>query len=499
MRGATTTSSTRSDSPTSTGSRPSSAPARFRDDYLVAPLPSRRSERAAGRRLERASSPRSQSAILALEVPWRRQLSLASTRHGDRRGRGLGLPEAGRGADAATRCKLVFDAPGERPPPPAEVFDLLLGPDLCLDPAALAVLASGVVQKSPPPLAPGAGAGGGRRLGVRRRTCSGGAISTVKGPRARPCFPGGPGVSARVPAPLAIAPERVEHGPPHWLAEWLLDPEPPADGPRDGQSDPGSATSAAGSWRPPATSARWGPNPRTPNSSTGWRTEFIARGWSLKAMHRLDAHQRHLPAEPDSTRPPSKLTPRISLALAARPPAGSTARRSATPSSPVCEPAQPEPRRPLRLPGAPGRVDQAQQSGGAVWPVSRQARVIATAAASTSSSGEHATCFLRGVRPPRYQRELPRAERHDDRPQALSPRQRVRSFPRRRGPRVLADRPAPRRRPRHRMPGSPGLYRSFLGRVPRTGGACGNWPASTSVPHHAGKPREPSPGSAWRC
>ena len=49
---------------------------------------------------------------------------------------------------------------------------------------------------------------------------------------------------------------------------------------------------------------RWASGPRIPNCSTGWRSEFIASGWSVKAMHRLimlsSAYQMSSEATPRS-------------------------------------------------------------------------------------------------------------------------------------------------------------------------------------------------------
>ena len=60
-----------------------------------------------------------------------------------------------------------------------------------------------------------------------------------------------------------------------------------ADGPRDGQPDLGSSTSARGIVRTPSNFGKLGEPPSDPDLLDYLARRFVASGWSIKAMHRL--------------------------------------------------------------------------------------------------------------------------------------------------------------------------------------------------------------------
>ncbi len=104
-----------------------------------------------------------------------------------------------------------------------------------------------------------------------------------------------------------------------------------------------------------------GDEPSHPELLDWLATELVARGWSLKAMHRLIVtsatyRQSSRPAAGHAT--PTRRTTGSRARIAA----GSTARRSATPCSRL-RPAEPGTGRPRRLPSAARRADQALEQG----------------------------------------------------------------------------------------------------------------------------------------
>ena len=115
-----------------------------------------------------------------------------------------------------------------------------------------------------------------------------------------------------------------------------------------------------------------GDEPTHPELLDWLATELVARGWSLKAMHRLmvtsATYRQSIAARPGRRSRPTPRTP----CSGGRPAGGSTARRSATPCSPSRADSNPRAGRPVRLPRAARRADQLS-SKGAIWPVSPRA------------------------------------------------------------------------------------------------------------------------------
>ncbi|AGA28779.1 DUF1549 and DUF1553 domain-containing protein [Singulisphaera acidiphila] len=256
------------------------APARFRDDYPVAPAAIRHeNERQVA--AWTADLAALESAILSLEIPLRKQLSLGlrATVTDDV----VSAYQKAASERTPQEVKLVFDALEKDRRIKSEVFDVLLGPDL----ASIRTLLRSrlrVVQKSAPTALPQA-----RGLDevspeapptylLRRGDFSN------QGPEIDPGFPAVLTSSAtQIPV---IRPNARTTGRRTKLAEWLLEPQNPLTGRvmvnRIWQRHFGRGIVATAS-----DFGTMGAGPSHPELLDWLATEFIARGWSIKAMHRL--------------------------------------------------------------------------------------------------------------------------------------------------------------------------------------------------------------------
>ena len=141
---------------------------------------------------------------------------------------------------------------------------------------------------------------------------------------------------------------------------------------------------------------RMGDEPSHPELLDWLATEFIARGWSLKAMHRLIVTARSIANRRDPPAPEGR--PGKPLA---RPPESTAARRRSHPRRPAGRLGTVEsgPGRAGSLPPLPPELTKLS-SKGAIWPASRQ--VEDQRRASTSSSGATPYPFFEAFDPPRH-------------------------------------------------------------------------------------------------
>lgn len=256
------------------------SPARFRDDYPVAPVAVRReNEReVAAWNVEVAGI---ESAILALEVPLRKQLTPKL--------RAMVTDEvvAAYQKSAPERTpqevKQLFDFLEKDKRIKPDVFSVLLGPDLASVRSILRARLQ-VVQKTPPAALPQA-----RGLDeVATRVPPTHVLRRGDfynpGPEIDPGFPVVL-ASSTLPIP-EIRPGAQSTGRRTSLAKWLLDPRHPLTGRvmvnRIWQRHFGCGIVATTS-----DFGTMGAEPSHPELLDWLASEFIARGWSIKAMHRL--------------------------------------------------------------------------------------------------------------------------------------------------------------------------------------------------------------------
>jgi len=255
-------------------------PARFRDDYPVASAPVRRDyeQRHAAWSNNLIAI---ESALLALEVPLRK--SLTPDLRGMVSDEVVAAYQKSQAERTPREVRPLFDFLEKDRRIKPEVFDLLLGPDLAPLRTVLRTRLR-VVQKAPPSPLPQA-------RGIDE------VVGTVppthllrRGEFTNPGPEVGPGVPAvlvsrRLPAP-AIEPKARSTGRRSSLAEWLLDPRHPLTARvmvnRIWQRHFGQGIVATAS-----DFGTMGAEPSHPELLDWLATEFIARGWSLKAMHRL--------------------------------------------------------------------------------------------------------------------------------------------------------------------------------------------------------------------
>ena len=131
--------------------------------------------------------------------------------------------------------------------------------------------------------------------------------------------------------------------------------------------------------------------------------------------------------------------PRELAALAARTAGGSTARRSATPCSPSRASSTRRWAAPASSPSSPPSSTKLS-SKGAAWPVSDHGRGPQPPEPLRLRPAQPPLSLLRGLRPPRHQRELPAPARHHDRPPGAHPPEQPARQRRRAGPWPTASR-----------------------------------------------------------
>ncbi len=213
---------------------------------------------------------------------------------------------------------------------------------------------------------------------------------TAKGPEVAPGVPGRPlprrgrrGLGRDRPRPQSTGRRTA-------LADWLARPDHPLTARvivnRLWQHHFGRGIVAT-----PSDFGTMGEPPTHPELLDWLATELVARGWSLKAMHRLmvtsATYRQSSRRRPGRARPP---TPRTRCS-GGTPASGSTARRSATPCSPSRAGSTRRSAGPCVFPELPAELTKLS-SKGAAWPVSDRGRGPRTGGASTSSSG--ATCGI---------------------------------------------------------------------------------------------------------
>lgn len=255
-------------------------PARFRDDYPVVPPAVRlaNEQRVAAWTSELAAV---QSAILALEIPLRKQLSLTLKANvTDDLVSAYQKPAAER---TPREVQLVFDALEKDRRVKPEVFDLLLGPDLASIRALLRARLRVVQKSAPAPLPQARGLDEVEPSAPPTHLLRRGDFYS-QGPEVEPGFPAVlTSGSSQIPAirPLARSTGRRSS-----LAQWLLEPGHPLTSRvmvnRIWQRHFGQGIVATAS-----DFGTMGVEPSHPELLDWLATEFIARGWSLKTMHRL--------------------------------------------------------------------------------------------------------------------------------------------------------------------------------------------------------------------
>ncbi|SIN71867.1 Protein of unknown function [Singulisphaera sp. GP187] len=256
------------------------APARFRDDYPVAPASIRHEHerQVAAWTAELAAL---ESSILAIEIPLRKQLALGlrATVTDDV----VSAYQKSAQERTPQEVMLVFDALEKDRRIKSEVFNLLLGSDL----ASIRTLLRArlrVVQKAAPAALPQA-------RGLDEVATSAPPTHLLRrgdfanpGPEIDPGFPAVlTSTATQIPV---IRPIRRSTGRRTKLAEWLLEPRNPLTGRvmvnRIWQRHFGRGIVATAS-----DFGMMGAEPSHPELLDWLATEFVARGWSLKAMHRL--------------------------------------------------------------------------------------------------------------------------------------------------------------------------------------------------------------------
>ncbi|WP_406693867.1 DUF1549 and DUF1553 domain-containing protein [Singulisphaera sp. Ch08] len=255
-------------------------PARFRDDYPVAPA-SVRHENERQVAAWAADLAALEAAILALEIPLRKQLSLGlRATVTDEVVSAYHKPAAER---TPQEVKLLFDTLEKDRRIKSEVFGLLLGPDLASIRTRLRARL-GVVQKSAPAALPQA-------RGLDEVGTSAPPTHLLRrgdfynqGPEIDPGFPAV--LASRASQIPVIQPNARSTGRRTKLAEWLLESRNPLTGRvmvnRIWQRHFGRGIVATAS-----DFGMMGAEPSHPELLDWLATEFVARGWSLKAMHRL--------------------------------------------------------------------------------------------------------------------------------------------------------------------------------------------------------------------
>ena len=161
-----------------------------------------------------------------------------------------------------------------------------------------------------------------------------------------------------------------------------------------------------------------GAEPTHPELLDWLATEFVARGWSLKAMHRLMVTSATYRQSSRPSRRGGRADPENALAWPV-PPARLDGEAIRDALLAVSGQLNPTLGGPCVFPELPAELTKLS-SKGAVWPVSDRAEDRDAAEPLRLRPAEPALPVLRGVRPPRHQRELPAPAVTTIAPQALT-------------------------------------------------------------------------------
>ena len=365
------------------------AGSRFRDDYPAGDA------RASGRRTRRRRAPGGPR--------WRqdpggdpphREAGARPARPGPADGRlddavaAYNTPESERTRPRSRRSTACSAATGGSGPPTGRGYSAPPQPPA----GRLLAELDRVMKVAPRPLPTARGIDESRRP-MPRRPISSAAASSPPGPAVAPAFPAVLATASRPRPP--IAPEAGSSGRRQALADWLTRPDHPMTARvmvnRLWQGHFGRGLVGTSS-----DFGTMGDEPSHPELLDWLATELVARGWSLKSMHRLivtSATYRQS-SRPDR-RPSARPTRRTagSRRQNRRRLDGESIRDALLAASGRLNPALGGPG---VFPALPPELTKLS-SKGAIWPVSVAGRRSQLAAASMSSSGE--TCAIRSSRP----------------------------------------------------------------------------------------------------
>ena len=253
-------------------------PARFRDDYPIA-TPAEREARERANRTHQAKLAETRATLIRLEAPAREGLAPGLPPGlGDDAAAALQKPEADRSPEDV---RLAFEALAKDARIKLEDLDAALGPSAAERAELLAKL-DALSKEAPAPLPRARGLDEAGPEAPPTFLLKRGDF-TAKGPEVSPAFP--VVLAGSEPSPK-ITPTSRSTGRRKALADWLTRPDHPLTARvkvnRLWQHHFGRGLVAT-----PSDFGLQGAEPSHPELLDWLATEFVARGWSLKAMHRL--------------------------------------------------------------------------------------------------------------------------------------------------------------------------------------------------------------------